>query len=635
MSEPIAGPQSFPSGGRRAVVYAFYDRRGHVEDFVAHALEGLAAHADVFVVVNGPVSTASRERLGEHSVLVLERENSGLDIGAHSFAVKRLGARLREYDEVIFTNSTWYGPLADFGRLFAGMDARPVDFWGMTAHAPATPHPLTGRGHAPYHLQSHWIAVRARLMRADAWERYWVDLGEVSGYHDAVLRHETVFTEHFARLGYAHAAAFPLEGFRTVNPSLWEPGALIAAGCPIVKRRVFFHSPLELAEHGVIGRDTAAAMVEQGYPRRAMWTDLARNVQPKILSTNAALLEVVAPDGGAYDDRRGMRVAVAAHIFYDDMTADILDRADHLPDGYDLFVTTPDETRAARIRAVIADRAHPPRNVDVRVVASNDGRDQSAFLIGLRDVLTDGGYDLVVKLHSKKTPQDGYNIGRHFAQQQFDNLLAGRGHAANVLALFQRHPEVGIVYPPAIHVGYPTLGHGWWANRPGFERLCEELGIAVPIDDSSPLAPYGSMFIARPEALRPLLRRQWDYADFGGAQAYRDGGLAHILERMPSYAAAEAGYTTYTVLTPDYFALSHTALEFDLDQFTALVPATAAQQVALLDRAGHFGTGRYRDFARVAVRARFPGLGARLRRVLGPALAVRRRLRRRRGDAAV
>src|SRR5690606_37792654 len=110
---------------------------------------------------------------------------------------------------------------------------------------------------------------------------------------------------------------------------------------------------------------------------------------------------------------------------------------------------------------------------------------------------------------------------------------------------------LGIVYPPMVHIGYPTMGRAWWANKPGFEELAAQMGIAVPLDDISPLAPYGSMFVARPEALRLLIEHPWSYDDFGGAEAYQDGGLAHILERVPSYAAAALGFHTRTIMNAE------------------------------------------------------------------------------------
>jgi len=630
MTESVPTPTPFPVDGRRLVIYTFYDRRGEVEEYVLQALAGLRPHAArLIVVVNGDLGQAARSMLHAACDLLIQRENSGLDVGAQRAVLETLGSAVEEYDEILLTNDTWYGPIPSFGRVFERMNAQSAHFWGMTAHTAASPHPLTRTGSVPYHVQSHWIAIRRGMTASAAWGRYWEHLPPIRDYRDAVLLHESRFTEHFHALGFTSAAAFDADRYPSENASLWMPEQLLDDGCPILKRRVLFHPPLALDRHAVVGSWVIRSMLRAGFPESVLWTDLARNVQPKVLSTNAGLLEILPTDDTSYDPSQRLRIAVVAHVFYEDMTDAIMDRADALPGGYDLFITTPTRDKADLIEGIARRRRPVDRRTEIRVVASNDGRDQSAFLIGARDVLLDD-YDLIVKLHSKRTPQDGHNIGRHFGSQQFDNLLASRGYAANVVGLFQRQPHLGIVYPPAIHIGYPTLGQAWWANKPAFVRLCRMLGIHVPLDESSPLAPFGSMYIARPDALRLMVEHDWRYSDFGGADQYRDGGLAHVLERMPSYAAAERGYITRTILTPEYAAISHPALEFDLDQLTALVPATAEEQLDALARAGHFGYGRARDFVRVFVRVRAPGAGARLRRWLRPVRQLRNRLR---GDA--
>ena len=163
-----------------------------------------------------------------------------------------------------------------------------------------------------------------------------------------------------------------------------------------------------------------------------------------------------------------------------------------------------------------------------------------------------------------------------------------------------------------IHIGYPTMGRGWWANKPGFAEYCEQLGIRVPLDEISPLAPYGSMYIARPESLRLLVAHDWAYDDFGGAEAYRDGGLAHILERMPSYAAAELGYHTRTVSTTEYLSISHTSMEFNLDHLSTTISGDSVDKIMFLKQAGYVGQGRAGDFVRM-----YFGLHPRVRRLLG------------------
>ena len=615
---PVTLPTAFPTAGRRLVIYVVWDRRGEVEDHIPYALAGLREHADrILVVVNGALSPGGRAKLELVSDDILVRDNHGYDIWAHKHALDHLGAEMDEFDEVILTNDTWFGPIRPYGPVLARMGERPVHFWGMTDHAREEPNPFTKKGVLHYHLQSYWIAVRATLFRSEAWAAYWRDLPEMPEYLDAVLRHEITFTEHFASRGYTHDVAFPCADYPTAHPALFNADLLLADGCPTLKRRPLFHWPPFLDRHGVIGRWTMADVDRYGYPVELIWRNLARNVEPKVLNADAAMHEVLPEVDVSYDPAKPFRIVALLHIFYVEMTDEMLDMVDTLPSAYDLVVTTPEASKADEIRDIVARRPRAGRRVDVRVLESNDGRDQSAFLIACKDVLISGEYDLVIKLHSKKTPQDGFNVGRHFKKQQFSNLLNSPGYAANLLALFQKEPGLGLVYPPTIHIGYPTMGRGWWSNKPGFEQYCKRLGIRVPLDEISPLAPYGSMYVARPESLRLLVEHDWSYDDFGGAEAYRDGGLAHILERMPSYVAAELGYHTRTVSTAEYMSISHTSMEFNLDQMSSTIPGDSVDKIMFLKQAGYVGQGRAGDFVRM-----YFGLHPRVDRLAGWSVAL-------------
>jgi len=609
------------------VVYVVWDRRGDVDDYIPVALAGLREHASrVLVVVNGSLTDAGRAKLEPVADEVLVRDNVGFDIWAHKDALDHVGSGLAEFDEVVLTNDTWFGPVRPYGPVLERMGERAVHFWGMTDHAREEPNPFTGVGVLPYHVQSFWIAVRREMFLSEAWASYWRELPAMPSYFDAVLKHEAVFTEHFTERGYSCDVAYPSADYGFEDASVYAARELVKDGCPVLRVRPFHEWPPTLDRHAVIGRWTLDAAAEDGYPTGLVLQHLARNTAPRDLNAAAGLFDVLTDSGAPEAAAHELRIVVVAHIFYEEMTDEMLDRADTLPGAYDLVVTTPQEEKAAAIRAII-DRRPARGAVEVRVV-SNDGRDQSAFLVGCRDILMSDRYDLVVKLHSKKTPQDGYSIGRHFAAQQFDNLLNSPGYTANLINLFVREPGLGLVYPPMIHIGYPTMGRGWWSNKPPFEKLAKQLGIRVPVDEISPLAPYGSMFIGRPESLRLLVEHPWAYDDFGGAEAYRDGGLAHVLERVPSYAAAELGFHTRTVANTEYLAISHTAFEFNFDELSATTPGYSNEQITFIRRAGYVGEGRARDFLRMYLRLHYPQHEARILGALEPDRALGRWVRR-------
>lgn len=617
----------FPPDGRRLLIYVVYDRRGDVEAYIPYALAALKDHCDhILVVVNGMLTDAGRAALAPVADDILERENRGYDIWGYKDGLDHVGDAVDEFDEVILANDTWFGPVRPFGPIFERMDAAPLHFWGMTDHVRVEPHPFTRTGYLPYHLQSYWLAARRTMVQSEEWLSYWRDLPVMDSYEDAVTKHEGVFTEHFTELGFVGEVAFPSLTDRVENHAVLYSEQLLDAGCPTLKRRPFFQWPPYLDHLGVVPVWTIEAAVRYGYPRHLMMTDLARNVEPRVLNTDAALMNVLPDAQITYDDSRPLRTVVVAHIFYPEMTDDILDRADTLPGDYDLVVTVPDAEKAGEIRTII-DRRSKRGSVEVRVVRSNSGRDQSAFLIGCRDVLTEGHYELVVKLHSKKTPQDASEAALHFRRQQFENLLRSPEHTRGVVALFQRDDTLGLVYPPMVHIGYGTVGHAWWANRPLFVDMCSRLGVRVPVDKASPLAPFGSMYFARPEALRLLVDHPWTYEEFGGVDAYVDGGLAHVLERMPSYAAGELGYHTRTIANPDYFAASYTVLDYQFDQIASTMPDTSMHQILLFERVGEFGRGKTEDFARIFARLFRPAWEPRIQSFYARARSLRRRLR--------
>lgn len=613
---------------RRAVFYLVYDKDGVVGDYVLHHLRAMRDHAEhIFVVSNSPLSDAARASLEDVADTVWVRDNVGYDVWAYRDAMRAFGdERIAEFDEIVLMNYTFYGPIGSYDGLFADMDAREdVDFWGVTDHAEIRPNPYTYRGVMHRHIQSHWIAVRRRMLASPAWSEYWADMPPITSYADSVQQHEARLTHHFEQRGFRSATAFPASSYPVAHPIFDAPALLLDDGLPIIKRRLFFHDPLHLDAHAIVARDVADRMRASGYPMELLHADMARTAKPQALHANLALMEVL-PDvdlGGA--DVEGLRVGVLAHVYYDDMVDEIVDRVEHLPSAR-IVATTSDEGKRARIEARLRERGR--LDDEVRVLPSNRGRDISAFLLGCRDVLLSDEFDIIVKLHTKKSPQDGYAAGTLFKRHLYENLLSSPGYARNLLRLFVDHPSLGMVFPPMIHIGFPTMGRAWFANREPAIELMERLGMDVPIDDHSPVAPFGSMFVARPAALRSLATADLAWIDFPDEGGYADGGLAHTLERLFGYSAIAEGMHVRTVMTTRNAAISHTALEHKLGAMTEGVPGDQRAQVHWLRGALAAGGGSL-GAMKVVLAARAPRLSRALRPGYVTARAVYRRVRRR------
>ncbi|WP_028050351.1 rhamnan synthesis F family protein [Cellulomonas sp. URHD0024] len=566
----------------RLAVYLFFDPLGVVDDYVTHKLGRLREDVErIVVIANEPLSDVGRKMLESVADVVWTRPNEGFDVGAYRDALLRVGwDELATYDEVHLLNYTFFGPIGSFRPMLDRMDAQDVDFWGLTEHREMRPNPFADPPdpeRLPAHIQSTWLVVRQRMVTSPEFVDYWESMPAIRSYDDSVLRHEARFTEHFSERGFTYAVAFPESSFPSDNPALENAELLLEAGCPMVKRRVFFMDPLYMESQSIIARRVLDRLETLDYPMALVWQNLVRTTAPRTLHTNMSLLEVLTDEVVPAPEPLP-RVVVVAHMFYPEMADEVSGYLDHIPVPFDLVVTTDTPAKQSELERRFAGRAAA---LDVRVVTTNAGRDVSALLVDCADVLEAGRYDLVCKVHSKRSPQDPYNAATSFKDYLFENLLSSPGYVSQVLALFAAQPSMGALFPPTVNIGYPTLGHAWFTNRPRADELAEDLNMVNPFDEFTPIAPLGSMYWARPEALRRLVDHGFTAQDFEG-EKYGDGGLTHVLERMVAYVAMAEGFHVRSAMTTRWAGIGYTFLEYRLQLLAAGLPARSDEQPAAL-----------------------------------------------------
>jgi rhamnosyltransferase len=303
------------------------------------------------------------------------------------------------------------------------------------------------------------------------------------------------------------------------------------------------------------------------------------------------------------------------------MLDEILSLVATIPCAFDFIATTESDAKKLFIERAVAGRGNIA-NVIVRVVEQNRGRDMSALFITCRDLFLDGRYDLVCRLHTKKSPQVWAGRANMFKRHMFENLLSSCGFTVNVLDLFKDKPTMGVAVPPLIHIAYPTMGHVWFINRGRVEALARDLDIRVPLDPDTPVGAFGSMFWFRPKALRKLFAHPWQWTDFDGEPYPHDGSLGHALERLICYVAQDAGYTTQQIVSSHQAAWTYAMLEYKLQKLSSSLPfADFRDQVAFLGEWKRAGYRPSRMAVNMRLAAQMPTIGDALIEFV---LAVRR-----------
>lgn len=510
MSEP-AEPVPFPAGGRRLVVFTIYDRRGGIEEAVVRSLRGLRPHAaEIHAVVNGSLSIEARVILEALVDDIVVRDNRGFDIGAQQQVLIALESRLHEFDEVLLTNDTWYGPVGSFHALFERMDAQSVDAWSMTEHIAID--------HIPRHLQSYWLAARRSLTQSNHWREYWRNLPVFEGYWDAVIGHEVVFAEHFEQLGYTTSVAFPADAFPDGNYTIFAPVALIEAGCPIIKKRVFFHDPIHLARYGVSGCDVLAAAEARGLPLESVWGHLARTVPPHLLAASCGLV-ADAPQ----NQKRGVRILATVFVRDEDTVADLVARLRALPGTQRIILTGTDSHVLERAAALVGDR----ESVATFLVSESDSDGVVANLSALAEV-DRSGFEAVLVLRSPRNHPRTPSHERARDRITLDALLGGHGRPSPVDVLVAS-AGVGLILPAPGDIGRGGASRTWGAERVWVERLRDGADIRVPWDEETPLEPEGGMWAATPDGLARIMDDRARAAVAGAPVEVRAAALRRAL----------------------------------------------------------------------------------------------------------
>ena len=142
----------------------------------------------------------------------------------------------------------------------------------------------------------------------------------------------------------------------------------------------------------------------------------------------------------------------------------------NIPVPYDFIATTDTPAKKAEIERAFANRTGI-RTVIVRVMEENCGRDMSALFVTCRDLFLADCYDIVCRIHTKKTPHVKQSQSNLFKRHTVENLLGSPGYVSNVLDMFGDAPWIGLALPPVVQIGFGTLGQSWYGNQARAEKI--------------------------------------------------------------------------------------------------------------------------------------------------------------------
>lgn len=214
-----------------------------------------------------------------------------------------------------------------------------------------------------------------------------------------------------------------------------------------------------------------------------------------------------------------LNLAIIIHVFYVDVFNNILSILnDQIFAFSKIFISCPKELNT-EIEKLLNSTSIKYEIITVE----NHGRDILPFL-KILPLVFEQGYDLVLKLHTKKSNHLNKNIP--WGKVIFDKLISNN-KIIKIKQVFENYNDVGILGPEG-HILSMHLNYG--GNPKRVKDICHKMGL-INEDLKGFYFVAGSMFYARKEVMEPIIDLGLDIDDFEEENNQLDSTLSHAIER--------------------------------------------------------------------------------------------------------
>jgi len=551
---------------RRASIYFFYDKDGVVDRYVQYYLEQVKTVADYsVVVVNGKITPEGRALLADLADDFFVRDNIGMSAWGFKSGLEYIGwEELATYDELIYASATIFGPLRPYAEIFREMEQVPCDYWG--AHRVYENHTVKGVlgvnypwGCKPECLASCHYVFRSQILHSYEFRHFWETLRPIRSYAEDIVYCEMDFGYHMTDAGFTFVS---LDGDKMGKryPSPTISGvydSLVEHNEPFIRRKAFCDPNGDVFNYGMMVPRKALDYIARNtdYDIDMIWENLIRTYNMYELKKWLSLEKILPNDRFTGKARSATRIAVIVYVYYEELFETCASYINHFPTGTHICILSDSEEKLRHMR----DSGLLDRYDTEYIQTVNRGRDVSALLIGGRDTVLSGQYDLICFMHDKKGVQTELQcIGAQYGEYCYECVASSEEYVQNVVDLFDTNPRLGLAIPPApAHANYYVAVDGTWGNQENLAKTREVLDklnmTKIAVDPKfPPVAPYGSVFWFRTVAIQSLFSYPWKYEDFQEEPCGTDGELMHAIERVYPFVAQNSGFYTSIILEQRY-----------------------------------------------------------------------------------
>ncbi len=472
------------NGTRRLCIYHIFDRDGIVDDYVFYALDCFRRIcSDIIVTVNGIIGDGYRKRLEDSGIRVLVRDNIGYDFGAWKDAiVKYVLDSGDDYDELVLTNDSYFGPFGGWENVFDTMGSRGLDFWGMTKGTSYNYEDIR----VPVHIQSYLVVIGSRMLHSGEFAAFWREHPYAMSFMDCVARDEGQFARHFADLGFKWDVYCDTDAERTGLLSatyLFNSDDMLPFyGLPLVKKKTFVRGYDEIRQFG-LGEDIPKSL---GYIRRntdydteLITQNILRLYPVEQINDAFPSMSFIGEDGPAGD------MPSAAVVVSLDRVTDFRLYAGYindLPSDVKVIIAYTDQPSLEKAEPIISRQhecfkvASPSSLMLFRECREHISGTEYVCFMRCTDGLPENMMDIT-----------DYALRKSVRNMRWDNLLYSSGHVRSLVGIM-KEKGIGLMVPPTPHndVYLRQRVDAWDEHKDSMLSIAEGAGLRIGKDIKVP-----------------------------------------------------------------------------------------------------------------------------------------------------
>ena len=571
---------------KRLTICVFWDKEGVLRDYALFYIKALKEFSYRFlVVVNGLIADDAKKTLEELGCEVIKRKNLALDFGAYKYGLSYVGFdKLDEFDNVILTNTTCYGPVFPFSEMFDEMDGRECDFWGITEHSGYEDKEWLKKRVQP-HIQSYFLVFKKNIFSSKIFFNFFnsVQDDKALPYKQIINLYETELTHYFESNGFKSSCYMDCKSYydeKNLNPCYFSTVDLIKnERLPLVKRKALIFDPDTSMKsyHANKCIELLKCIKDKtSYDTNMIMTDLIRDyplsklkfafhlsyVLPEdheLQATNTLYSDVPSIcaesklDSIICNDKYDSTKKCALILFVNSLNhiEEILLKVANLPENSSIFFVTKNDNDEHSLKDLVLYNKNINELFSSFNLVFRNGSESTdiydAYFVICKDVFND--FEYVFCLQSF---DDSYlatdKLYKEFYSDKVNSLLSSKLYVKNILNKLDKDPYVGLVINNLpLTNAYDDIMWGkdiYMIDNPEIiYRVRKFYNLHVPMDNGN-LCCYCGIFIARSKALKQLLDKPFDFNFLRSSGITLDYVVRSALDFIIPQIVQEASYLT-------------------------------------------------------------------------------------------